>query len=269
MEGVIGFIGGGNMAAAILGGLIRKAVCAPDQILVSDVSDERREMLQREFGVRTTADNLEVVQESAGVVLAVKPQVLPALAGEIASAFPNNKPLVSILAGVTVRVLKRSFNQHGRIIRTMPNLPATVGKGVTAIAESPETTEEDLRFAEEVLGAVGATVRVEEQLIDAVTAVSGSGPGYVFRIADLMVQAGREVGLTEEQARNLTAQTLLGSAELLVQSGEHPADLCRKVCSPGGTTLAGLEAMMANGLEAAIRAGVAAARDRSRELSGE
>lgn len=269
MEGVIGFIGGGNMATAIVGGLIRKAVCAPDQILVSDVSDERREMLLREFGVRTTTDNLEVVQASTGVVLAIKPQVLPALADEVASAFPNDKPLVSILAGVTLRVLKRSFNQHDRIVRTMPNLPATVGKGVTALAESPESREKDLRFAEEILGAVGETVRVGEGLIDAVTAVSGSGPGYIFRIADLMVQAGCEVGLSEEQARSLTAQTLLGSAELLVQSGEHPSDLCHKVCSPGGTTLAGLDAMMANGLEAAIRAGVTAARDRSRELSGE
>lgn len=269
MEGVIGFIGGGNMATAILGGLIHKGVRRPDQILVGEVVEERRAMLSREFGVRTTGDNRKVIEESAGVVLAIKPQVLPDLAGEIAPAFPNDKPLVSILAGVTLKVLKRHFNQHSRIVRAMPNLPATVGKGVSALAEHPDVAEEDLRFAEDLLGTVGATVRVEEGLIDSVTAVSGSGPGYVFRIADIMVRAAREVGLSEEQASSLVAQTLLGSAELLVQSGESASDLCAKVCSPGGTTLAGLDAMMENGLEMAIKAGIRAARDRSRELSGE
>ncbi|MCA9425923.1 MAG: pyrroline-5-carboxylate reductase [Candidatus Omnitrophica bacterium] len=268
MHETIGFIGGGNMATAIIGGLVQKSVYQPQQIYVGEISEERRKFLSTELGVRITGDNAKVIEESSGLVLAIKPQGLADLSKEVANHFPSEVPVVSILAGVTVSKLSESLNGQKRIVRTMPNLPALVGKGVAGIAEHPSCSEEDLRFAEKLLGAVGETVRVQEELMDTVTAVSGSGPGYVFRIADLMIQAGQDAGLTQAQAASLVSQTFYGASELLSSSEESAAELCRKVCSPGGTTLAGLEAMMANGLEKAIEAGVMAARDRSKELSG-
>jgi pyrroline-5-carboxylate reductase len=268
MQETIGFIGGGNMATAIIGGLIQKQVYSPQQIYVGEVSEERRSLLSKELGVRVTGDNSKVIEECSGLVLAIKPQGLADLVLEIGPMFPNEIPVVSILAGVTVSKLGEALNGQKRIIRTMPNLPALVGKGVAGIAEHPTCSEPDLKFAEKLLGAVGESVRVNEDLMDAVTAISGSGPGYVFRFADLMIQAGTEIGLDEKQAARLVAQTLSGAAELLTSSEESANELCRKVCSPGGTTLAGLEAMMENGLETALRAGILAARDRSKELSG-
>lgn len=262
-----GFIGGGNMATAIIGGLLEHKICSASEIVVSDVSEERLSFLEKEYRVSTTQNNPKVVENAESIVLAVKPQVLAEVAPEIAPILNAEQTLISILAGVTVEVLRGRLNGHGKIVRVMPNLPATIGKGVAGIATTPATPDEAYGVAEKLLGTVGGTVRVEEELIDAVTAVSGSGPGYVFRIAEIMIQAGVEVGLSEDQSRSLVEKTLQGAADLLVASEESAGELCRRVCSPGGTTLAGLDAMEKGGLEAALIGGVRAARDRSLDLS--
>ena len=262
-----GFIGGGNMATALLSGALKHALCSPADILVSDVSKERLDFLSKDFGVAISSRNAEVVKGSQVIVLAVKPQTLKEVAPEIAPALKADQTVLSILAGVPVATLQERLNGHGRIVRAMPNLPATIGQGVTALALTPLTPEAAYEVAEKLLATVGGTLRVEEELIDAVTALSGSGPGYIFRIAEILVRAGVEAGLTEEQSAALVTRTLEGAAQMLAQSSETAAELCRKVCSPGGTTLAGLERMEKNGLEEALIEGVLAARDRARELS--
>lgn len=262
-----GFIGGGNMASAIFAGVIRQAASDPSEIIVSDASEERRDWIQSTYGVVTTSDNRIPAKESSCLVLAVKPQILAAVVAEIATEIPKETTVVSVLAGVTTELLSQQLNAHKQIVRTMPNLPATVGKGMTGIAESEGVSEDALRVAEALLGTVGATIRVKESLLDAVTAISGSGPGYVFRIAEILTRAGVEVGLSEECSALLVKQTLLGAAELLGSTDVSAASLCQRVCSPGGTTLAGLDAMMKEGLEQALTNGVQAACDRSKELS--
>lgn len=262
-----GFIGGGNMATAILAGVLKKGLCKPEIILVSDISADRLSVLSREYRVATTDSNREVVKGSDTVVLAIKPQTLGTVAGEIANDFREGQTVVSILAGVRSKALSEKLGPRPHIIRVMPNLPATVGKGVTALAEVGEARTKAFAEAENLLATIGETVTVREDLLDAVTAVSGSGPGYVFRIADLFLKSAMEAGLPKEQADRLVRQTLLGAAEMLSSSEESAEELCRRVCSPGGTTLAGLEAMMTSGLEEAIRQGVLAARNRSVDLS--
>jgi pyrroline-5-carboxylate reductase len=262
-----GFIGGGNMATALLSGLIERRVCRPDDILVSDVSIDRRNLLSVDFLVSVTEQNSDVAEDSECLVLAVKPQTLGLVATEIANHLSKDQTVISILAGIPAAVLREKLGGHERIVRVMPNLPATIGKGVAAIAETPPTPEDSYGIAESLLQTVGTTTRVTEDLMDAVTAISGSGPGYVFRMAEILVKAGIEVGLSPDQADALVRQTLLGASEMLSLSLDSAGDLCRKVCSPGGTTLAGLEAMAVKGLEEALVSGVKAARNRSMELS--
>lgn len=256
------------MATAILAGVVGKELCKPAEIVVSDILEERLSFLANEYGVATTSSNQEVVRAAETVVLAIKPQTLGLVASEIVDHLREDQTVVSILAGVRSEVLAEKLGPRPRIVRVMPNLPATIGKGVTAISEPQGDSDEGFQEAETLLSTIGETVAVGEDLLDAVTAVSGSGPGYVFRIADLLLQAAVEAGLPKQQADRLVRQTLLGAAEMLAGSEESAEELCRRVCSPGGTTLAGLEAMMASGLEEAIRKGVLAARDRSVELSG-
>ncbi len=254
------------MATALLRGLLGHGLCLPTQIIVSDVSAERRALLADESGVQVTENNLDVIRESETVILAIKPQVLGQVAPVIAKALSPQHTVLSILAGVTTTVLRERFNGHSRIVRTMPNLPATLSKGVTGIAVSPPTPEDAYQKAEEILKTVGTTIRLPEDLLDAVTAISGSGPGYIFRMAEILIHAGMQVGLSEKEASALVCQTFLGASAMLASSPESPGELCRRVCSPGGTTLAGLEVMEKGGLEQALLAGVTAARDRAREL---
>ncbi len=262
-----GFIGGGNMATALLRGILERGLALPTQIIVSDVSAERRAFLADESGVDVTADNLTVIRESETILLAIKPQILGQVAPAIAAALTPSQTVLSILAGVTTTVLRERLNGHPRIVRVMPNLPATLGKGVTGIAVSPPTPEDAYLTIEGILQTVGTTLRLPEELLDAVTAISGSGPGYIFRMAEILIRAGTFLGLNEHQASVLVRQTFLGASEMLASSPESAGELCRRVCSPGGTTLAGLEAMEKGGLEQALLAGVTAARDRAEELS--
>jgi pyrroline-5-carboxylate reductase len=258
----VGTIGGGNMAEAILRGLVRAGM-APDALVASDPDAGRRRALA-ELGVRTTTSNAEVASAAELVVLAVKPQQLE---GAAATLPHDGGPLyLSIVAGATTAVLRRLLGSASRIVRSMPNTPALLGAGITAVASDTGGDPADLERASAVLRAVGEVVHVPESALDAVTGLSGSGPAYVYLFIEALTEAGVREGLALPTARALAVETVHGAARLARESGEHPALLRERVTSPGGTTVAGIAALEARGFRSAIFEAVRAATARSKEL---
>ena len=265
----IAFIGAGNMGEALIRGLLAGRAVVPSQIIATDVRAERRDFLAKTFGVRAMDDNLQAVTAADIVVLAVKPQQVGEVLAGFKPAMSNKKLVISIAAGVTTARIERELGEGTHVMRVMPNTPALVGAGAAAVAKGAHATDGDLAAAESILGAVGICVRVEEKFIDAVTALSGSGPAYVYYVIEAMIQAGVAAGLDEDLAKKLAMQTVYGAAKLLVESGEEPESLRRKVTSPGGTTAAALSVLMApDGLEKLMTDAVAAAKRRAQELAG-
>ncbi len=265
----IGFIGGGNMARALLGGLVQSGIPA-GRLWVSDPDEGARTQLARDLGVHATADNQAVVEACDVVVLAVKPQVL----GEVARGLDlSSRPqvlVISIAAGVRTEPLSRWLGGHERLVRAMPNTPALVGSGVAGLYARPGVDEAGRETAERVLRAVGTAVWVEsEDLLDAVTAVSGSGPAYFFLVMEAMEAAAGELGLDAATARLLTVETAFGAAKLALEAHEPAAVLRQRVTSPGGTTAAALAVLEAGDLRGLFTRALAAARDRARELAAE
>jgi pyrroline-5-carboxylate reductase len=262
----IAFLGAGNMAEALVKGMLRAGVAAPGEILLTDRRRERLAELEARYGVRTTTDNKEAASQAAIIVLSVKPQVMNKLLAEIAPALDGKKLVISIAAGVPLAVVERRVGHGVRIIRTMPNTPALVGAGATAISAGEHATVEDMEQAKTLFDAVGKTVVVDETLLDAVTGLSGSGPAYVFLIIEALSDAGVKMGLDRRNAQDLAAQTVLGSAQLLLETGEHPGRLKDQVTSPGGTAIAGLHTLEAGGLRTTLMNAVEAATQRAHEL---
>jgi pyrroline-5-carboxylate reductase len=263
---IIAFLGAGNMAEALVKGMLRAGVAAPGEILLTDRRKERLAELEARYGVRTTTDNKEAAAQAAIIVLSVKPQVMNKLLAEIAPALDGKKLVISIAAGVPLAVVERRVGHGVRIIRTMPNTPALVGAGATAISAGEHATPEDMEQAKTLFDAVGKTVVVDETLLDAVTGLSGSGPAYVFLIIEALSDAGVKMGLDRRNAQDLAAQTVLGSAQLLLETGEHPGRLKDQVTSPGGTAIAGLHTLEAGGLRTTLMNAVEAATQRAHEL---
>lgn len=263
----IAFIGGGNMAEALIRGLLAARGLPPQQVIATDIRPDRLESLARQFGIRTLADNAGAVREADIVLLAVKPQQMSAALSVLRSQITSHQLIVSIAAGVTTARIEREVGGAARVVRVMPNTPALVGAGAAALCKGAHATDDDLAIARSILDAVGVTVHVEEQLMDAVTALSGSGPAYIFRVAEAMIKAGAEAGLSEELARKLTLQTVWGAAKLLKETGEDPAELRRKVTSPGGTTEAALKVMNEHKLLDIFVEAIRAAQARGQELS--
>ncbi len=262
------FLGAGNMGEALIRGLLVARTVTPSQIIATDVRPERLESLAKSFGIRTSGDNVKAVADADVVLLAVKPQQMSAVLAPLKSVTSGRKLFISIAAGVTTARIERELGNKSHVVRVMPNTPALVGAGAAALAKGASATNEDLVTAEAILGAVGITVRVEEKLIDAVTALSGSGPAYVFYVTEAMIEAGVAAGLEETVARKLAIQTVCGAGKLLVESGEEPESLRRKVTSPGGTTEAALRVMSERKLTEIFAEAIQAAEQRSRELSG-
>jgi len=268
----IGFVGAGNMARALGGGLARSASAtgAEDavRLLATDPDPAALERFARETTGEAVADLRALLAASDAVVLAVKPQVLPALLPEIARALEPRHLVISIAAGATLTSLSRGLGGDTRIVRAMPNTPALVRQGITVLVGGATATRADLELAERIFrGAGDVVVLDDERPMDAVTAVSGSGPGFFFAYAEAMLHAAGAVGLPPELGLRLVQRTLLGSALLWLESGEPPERLRAMVTSPGGTTQAGLAALDAQGFAAAVRSAVEAATRRSRELS--
>jgi pyrroline-5-carboxylate reductase len=266
MDKTLGFIGGGNMAAALVKGLLHSKVVPPEQIIVSDVKDDRLQMLREKHGIRTTTDNHELVRDADVVVLSVKPQVIDKVLGAIGTEIRPEQLVISVAAGVPVSAMEDRLPDGARVVRTMPNTPATVDAGATAIAAGTHATENDLEIAHELFAAVGRVVTLDESLLDAVTGLSGSGPAYVMLMIEALADGGVKVGLHRDTALLLAAQTVYGSAKLLLETGEHPGRLKDMVTSPGGTAIAGLHTLESGGLRRTLIDAVEAATTRAAAL---
>ena len=264
-EKSIGFVGAGNMAEAMIRGLLRGQVFTPKQVTASAPRQERQRELAEKYGIRATGDNREAARQSI-VVLSVKPQILSRVLDEIAGTVSAESLVISIAAGVPVTVIQSKLRPETRVVRAMPNTPALVDAGATAIARGEHARESDLEDAKRIFDAVGVTVVLDESLLDAVTGLSGSGPAYVFLILEALSDAGVKVGLSRRTAQLLAAQTLLGSAKLLIETNEHPGRLKDMVTSPGGTAITGLHTLEHGGLRTTLMNAVEAATRRSREL---
>jgi pyrroline-5-carboxylate reductase len=264
----LGFIGAGNMASSLIAGLLADGY-QPENIWASDIEPEKLTLLGKRFGIHTATDNHVVVEHSQILVLAVKPQTLQVVAKDIAPAVKRCNPLViSIAAGVTEAAIDRWLGGANAIVRCMPNTPALVKTGATALHGNAEVSAEQRSRAEAILRSVGVAVWVErEELLDAVTALSGSGPAYFFLLMEAMEDAAVALGLEPQTARLLTQQTALGAARVAIESEESPADLRKRVTSPGGTTERAIGSFERAGLRAFVVEAMSAARDRAVELS--
>lgn len=261
----ITFLGAGNMATAIIRGLLLAGTPA-SRITATDRRPEQATLLEKEHGIRVGHDNVRAAREAEVVVLSVKPQALDQLLREIAPAIDHTKLVVSVAAGVPIAAIERRLGAGARIIRTMPNTPCLVGQGATALATGEHATEADLALATKLFESVGLTTVVDEYLLDAVTGLSGSGPAYIFLIIEALSDAGVKMGLSRHVSLKLAAQTVLGSAKLLLETGAHPGQLKDQVTSPGGTAIAGLHTLEAGGLRTTLIDAVEAATKRAREL---
>ncbi len=264
----LAFIGGGNMASSLIGGLVADGY-NPGHILVSDPQHQKLADLAARFGVRSVADNVDAARRADVLVLAVKPQALKQVCMELRDTVQAHKPLlISIAAGVRESFVQEWLGGGLPLVRTMPNTPAMIQAGATVLHAGPGVTSDQHNLAESILRAVGLTRWVaDEKELDAVTALSGSGPAYFFLVMESMEQAGVELGLDPETARLLTIQTALGAARMAMESRDTPATLRERVTSPGGTTERALEIFDDGDLRALFRRALAGARDRSEELS--
>ena len=238
----------------------------PERIVVSDVKPERLAQLKEEHGIRTTQDNHELVRTSDVVVLSVKPQVIDKVLTLIGGDVKSTQLVISVAAGVPVSALESRLPEGTHVVRTMPNTPATVMAGATAIAPGTYATEADLEVARALFTAVGRVVTLDESLLDAVTGLSGSGPAYIMLMIEAMADGGVKVGLHRDTALLLAAQTVYGSAKLLLETGEHPGRLKDMVTSPGGTAIAGLHTLESGGLRRTLIDAVEAATNRAIQL---
>ncbi len=254
------------MAEALIKGLLACRLPAKD-IWVADPNPKRQDLMREVYSVEVTADNLAVVRACHTIVLAIKPQLVDEVVPGLAEEFTGEHQLISILAGTATHRLENLLGAGARVIRAMPNTPALVGAGVAALSGGANTTADDLDKACKLLGAVGETCVVEEDLMDAVTGLSGSGPAYVFSMIEALVEGGVRQGLAKQVATELAVQTVQGAARLVAETGDDPAELRARVCSPGGTTMAGLTALEEGGFNDILIEAVERATRRSKELA--
>lgn len=265
----IGFIGGGNMAEALIRGLLHSHSVQPEQVRASDVKPERLAELHTRYGIETTAENEALAEWADVLVIAVKPQIVDRVLGPLAEGLTPTDLVISVAAGVPIEALEARLPDGARVIRTMPNTPAIVLAGATAIAAGTHATPEDVEVARAMFHAVGRVVVLDESLLDAVTGLSGSGPAYIMLMIEALADGGVKVGLGRDAALMLAAQTVYGAAKLQLETGEHPGRLKDMVTSPGGTAIAGLHTLEAGGLRRTLIDAVEAASNRSAELGAQ
>lgn len=264
-ESVVGFIGGGNMAEAIIKGLLAGGVPSSN-ITVAEPIEGRRVYLRDNYCVNITTDNAAAVSTGSIIIMAVKPQVCGQILEGIANEDFRGKLVISIMAGVKTETIEASLKNAVRVVRVMPNTPALVLAAATAISPGSLATADDLSLARSIFDLLGTTCQVEEKLLDAVTGLSGSGPAYVFTFIEALSDAGVKNGLSRDVASRLAAQTVFGSAKMVLETGEHPAVLREKVTSPGGTTIAALHVLEQAGFRGTVMTAVDVAAQRSKEL---
>ncbi|MBI2908780.1 MAG: pyrroline-5-carboxylate reductase [Chloroflexi bacterium] len=264
----VAFIGGGTMGEAMIKAILQKSIASPSDVMVSDISAERRSHLSEHLGVSVTADNREAVRWGEVTVLAVKPQALPrALIGLEGVAKPQQL-ILSIVAGASLKALSSALKHH-QVVRAMPNTPAQIGEGITVWTCTERVTEEQRRLAGSILAATGDEIAVdEERYIDMATALSGSGPAYVYLVMEALIDAGVYIGMPRATVERLVLRTLLGSARLAEETGRHPAELRNMVTSPGGTTAEALVVLEEARLRSVLMDAVVAAYEKARSLGG-
>lgn len=263
----IGFVGAGNMASALIRGVLAAGLCTPESVYASDIDRTKLQALKRQTKIHTLSDNLALMRAVKIVVLAVKPQDLDSVLPAIRPAITASHLVISIAAGVPISRIEERLGGQIRVVRAMPNTPALVGMGMTALVPGRHATSADTQLAEQIFAAAGqAVVLPDERMLDAVTGLSGSGPAYVFLFAEGLIAGGVAAGLTATLAARLTYQTIAGAAAMLQQTGQPPEALRAQVTSPGGTTLAGLSELHRRGFKDALVAAVIAATRRSQEL---
>lgn len=262
----IGFLGAGRMATAMARGWCAAGLIEPAQVLASDPLPAAAQAFRTETGMACVQDNREVVRHAEVLLLAVKPQSAQALFQEIKPVVTHQQLLVSIITGVSLRQMAEALGTERRVIRVMPNTPCLVGASASAFTPGDKATPEDAALVERLLGAVGRALRVPEALLDAVTGLSGSGPAFVYVMIEALSDGGVRMGLPRDVATLLAAQTVLGAAKMVLETGDHPGRLKDAVASPGGTTIAGLHALERGGVRAALMDAVEAATRRASEL---
>jgi pyrroline-5-carboxylate reductase len=266
LEQRIGLIGAGQMATALVRGFVKAGLTAADHILASDVDELARQRFTQATGAATTADNTMVVTQSDLLVLAVKPQQMEGVAAGLRGKIGGKQLVVSIAAGIRLASLAKWLGRDLRIIRVMPNTPCLVGQGACAYSLGEHATPDDGALVGQLLASLGSAWQVEEKLLDAVTGLAGSGPAFVYVMVEALSDAGVRVGLPRSMAAAMAVQTIRGAAEMVLATGEHPAVLKDRVASPGGTTIAGLQALELGGIRGTLMAAVEAAARRSAEL---
>ena len=262
----IGFIGGGNMASAIIGGMIEKKVYTKDQVMASGKDAVSLENLHNKYGIEVTEDNAVVMNQADVVFLSVKPQVLPQVVAEISPMVKENQLFISIAAGKTIGWIEEQFGKEIKLVRVMPNTPALVGEGCSGLCANKGVAEDELLTVKEILDCCGTSYQVPEHLMDVVGAASGSGPAFVFMFMEAMADAAVAGGMPRDLAYKMVAQTVLGSGKLLLETGKHPGELKDMVCSPGGTTICGVKVLEEKGMRGAIMGALDSCIQKSKKL---
>lgn len=262
----LGFIGTGNMAGAIMGGIIRAGLIKPDEIIGSDTLPAGREQIQERYGIHVTPDNRQVAKQAEIMVLSVKPQFYPAVIAEIKDEAREEQLIITIAPGKTLAWLEEQFGKKVKIVRTMPNTPAMAGEGMTAVCPNPCVEKEELEEVLRILNTIGKTEVVEERLMDAVVSVSGSSPAYVFMMIEAMADAAVAEGMPRQQAYRFAAQAVYGSAKMVLETGKHPGELKDMVCSPAGTTIEAVRILEQKGFRSALMEAMKACAELSKNL---
>ncbi len=262
----IGVIGTGNMGSAIIRGILNSQVIKAEKIIIYDLNKELLNSRSLEFNVSIAKDNTELVREAIYILIAVKPQVIDGVLEEIGSIITEQHTLISIAAGIKIEHIKEFIKNEVGIIRVMPNTPALVGAGASAIAINENVKEENLDYVKNILSSVGVVVELDEKHIDAVTGLSGSGPAYIFIIIEALSDGGVKMGLSRDIALKLAAQTVLGSAKMVLETGKHPGELKDMVTSPGGTTITALHELEKGKLRGTLINAVESATLKSKSL---
>ncbi len=262
------FLGAGQMAEALVRGILAAGLLPPERIFMSDVRRERLEELAGDLGVQVASGNVDAISRGRTVILSVKPQDIQTVLAEVGEILEPDQLIISIAAGVTLARLEGSLGPRSRVIRVMPNTPALVGQGMAVIARGTHASDTDEETALAIFGAVGKALTLPENLMDAVTALSGSGPAFIGLVADALIDGGVRAGIPRSVATTLALQTIYGSGQMMLEAEIHPARLRDMVTSPGGTAIAGIHALEAGGVRAAMIEAVLAATRRSKELAG-
>lgn len=262
----IGFIGLGNMAKPIINGMLKQGIVTPADIIGSAKTQETRDKVTKEYGITTEADNRLVAEQADVLVLAVKPVFFPEVIAQIKDVVTEDKLVISIAAGKTIDWIEQEFGKKIKLIRCMPNTPASVGEGCTAVCFNSLVTAEEEELGRKLMGSFGKAIVIPEHLMDAACAACGSSPAFVFMFIEAMADGVVAAGMPRKQAYEFVAQTVLGSAKLVLETGIHPGELKDMVCSPGGTTIEGVKVLEEKGMRAAVMGAVSACVEKSKKL---